>query len=102
MPKICPQLSSVDLDGKLVLQECLEHKCAFFVNVIGHNPNTGEQVNQWDCATAWTPVLLIENSQQQRQTGAAVESLKNEMKKDVVVIGHALASAQNNAIEHKQ
>jgi hypothetical protein len=27
------------------------------------------------------PVLLIENSQQQRQTGAAVESFRNEMVK---------------------
>jgi hypothetical protein len=26
----------------------------------------------------WLPVLLIENSQQQRQTGAAVESFRNE------------------------
>jgi len=28
---------------------------------------------------AWMPILLIENSQQQRQTGAAVESFRNEM-----------------------
>lgn len=32
-----------------------------------------------DCAIAWLPVLLIENSQQQRSTGAAVESFRNEM-----------------------
>jgi hypothetical protein len=43
------------------------------------NPNTGEQVDDWGCAIAWLPVLLIENSQQQRQTGAAVESLRNEV-----------------------
>lgn len=29
----------------------------------------------------WIPILLIENSQQQRQTGAAVESFRNEMTK---------------------
>jgi hypothetical protein len=28
---------------------------------------------------AWLPILMIENSQQQRQTGAAVESFRNEM-----------------------
>ena len=28
---------------------------------------------------AWIPVMLVENSQQQRQTGAAVESFRNEM-----------------------
>jgi len=30
---------------------------------------------------AWLPVLMIENSQQQRSTGAAVESFRNEMVK---------------------
>ncbi len=28
---------------------------------------------------AWLPVLLIENAQQSRQTGAAVESFRNEV-----------------------
>ena len=30
------------------------------------------------CRISWVPTLLIENSQQQRQTGAAVESFRNE------------------------
>jgi len=58
---------------------CKEHECRFYINVQGKNPNTGQDVNQWDCAVAWIPLLLIENSQQQRQTGAAVESFRNEM-----------------------
>ena len=28
---------------------------------------------------AWTPILLVENAQQSRQTGTAVESFRNEM-----------------------
>ena len=28
---------------------------------------------------SWLPVLMIENAQQSRQTGAAVESFRNEM-----------------------
>ena len=31
------------------------------------------------CAVKWIPMLLIENSQMQRQTGAAVESFRNEV-----------------------
>ena len=45
----------------------------------GTNPNTGKEVDEWGCAVTWLPVLLIENSQQQRHTGAAVESFRNEM-----------------------
>ena len=37
--------------------------------------------DDWGCAVGWLPVLLIENSQQQRSTGAAVESFRNEMVK---------------------
>ena len=51
------------------------------MKVRGNNPNTGEEVDDFGCAMAWMPVLLIENSQQQRQTGAAVESFRNEMVK---------------------
>ena len=54
-------------------------QCAWFTQVRGHNPNTGKEVDEWSCAVAWLPVLLIENSQQQRSTGAAVESFRNEM-----------------------
>ncbi len=58
---------------------CRQLDCAWFTKLAGTNPNTGQQVDEWGCAVAWLPVLLIENSQQQRQTGAAVESFRNEM-----------------------
>jgi hypothetical protein len=53
--------------------------CAWFIQVRGINPNTGKEVDEWACSMAWLPILMIENSQQQRQTGAAVESFRNEM-----------------------
>ena len=43
--------------------------------------NSGNQVDSYECAISWLPMLLIENSGQQRQTGAAVESFRNEMVK---------------------
>ena len=60
-------------------EPCKQLDCAWFLKIRGNNPNTGEDVDDWGCAIAWMPVLLIENSQQQRQTGAAVESFRNEM-----------------------
>lgn len=65
----------------LVKEECLQLKCSWFTQVRGKNPNTGKDVDEWACAIAWMPMLMIENSQQQRQTGAAVESFRNEMVK---------------------
>lgn len=49
------------------------------MQIRGANPNTGADFDEWGCAMAWLPILTIENSQQQRQTGAAVESFRNEM-----------------------
>tara|TARA_Y100000310_G_C19954985_1_gene478571 strand:+ start:224 stop:436 length:213 start_codon:yes stop_codon:yes gene_type:complete len=46
---------------------------------MGKNPQTGQDVNEWNCAVTWLPMLLIEGSQQTRQTGAAIESFRNEM-----------------------
>ena len=51
------------------------------MKIRGNNPNTGEELDDYGCSVAWLPVLMIENSQQQRQTGAAVESFRNEMVK---------------------
>jgi hypothetical protein len=53
-------------------------RCRKWVQIQGANPNTGELVNKWDCADAWLPLLLIENAQQTRQAGAAIESFRNE------------------------
>lgn len=60
---------------------CRQLDCAWFMKIRGNNPNTGEEIDDYGCSMAWLPVLMIENSQQQRQTGAAVESFRNEMVK---------------------
>jgi len=65
----------------LIKKDCIGIKCSWFTQMRGVNPNTGKDVDEWSCAITWLPVLLIENSQQQRQTGAAVESFRNEMVK---------------------
>ena len=62
----------------LIGEDCLGLKCAWFTQVRGTNPQTGQEVDEWGCAVNWMPMLLIENSQQQRQKGAAVESFRNE------------------------
>ncbi|QAZ46755.1 hypothetical protein [Mesorhizobium sp. Pch-S] len=55
------------------------HRCPLFVLVRGTDSNSGKEVDEWGCSFAWTPVLMIENANQSRQTGAAVESFRNEM-----------------------
>jgi hypothetical protein len=61
-------------DGELVA-------CRFWVNVQGKHPQTGVEISSGDCAIAWTPMLMIENSKVNRETGASLDSFRNEMVK---------------------
>ena len=77
-------------------EPCKQLDCAWFFKISGHNPNTGADVDEWGCSIAWLPVLLIENSQQQRGTGAAVESFRNEMVKTNIKTADAILQSVNN------
>lgn len=84
----------------LVKDECLQLKCAWFMQLRGKNPQTGADVDEWGCAVTWLPMLMIENSQQQRHTGAAVESFRNEMVKANETTAQILsATAQSNYLK---
>lgn len=60
---------------------CRQLDCAWFIKIQGKNPQDGRDIEEWGCSMAWLPIMMIENSQMQRQTGAAVESFRNEMVK---------------------
>ena len=78
------------LDG---FKPCRQLECAWFIKIAGTNPNTGKEVEEWGCSMAWMPMLMIENSQQQRGTSAAVESFRNEMVKNNEVGQRVLLAA---------
>jgi len=63
----------------LIKKECVEHKCKFYVHLLGKNPQSSGVIDNWDCAISFLPVLLIEGAQQTRQAGAAIESFRNEL-----------------------
>ena len=63
----------------LIKKDCIGLQCSWFTQMRGTNPNTGKEIDEWGCAMTWLPVLLVENAQQSRQAGAAIESFRNEM-----------------------
>jgi hypothetical protein len=65
----------------LIKKDCVGLTCAWYTRVQGYDMNSGSQIDNYECAISWLPMLLIENSGQQRSTGAAVESFRNEMVK---------------------
>ena len=68
----------------LIGKDCIGLQCSWFTQVRGINPQTGEEIDDWGCVVTWLPSLLIENSNQQRQTGSAIESFRNETVKSTM------------------
>lgn len=67
--KLCP----------LLKKDCVGLQCSWYTQVRGRHPQTGEEVDEWACAIAWTPILLIETAKEARQGAAATESLRNKV-----------------------
>jgi hypothetical protein len=68
--EMCPLMKS--------RRELVCHKCAWYEHVRGHHPQTGEDLDKWECAIVLMPMLLIENSRQQHVNNAAITSLREE------------------------
>lgn len=56
---------------------CIGGDCAWFSQVRGTDPNTGNEIDESGCSVRFMPMLMIEVSKAQYQTGAAVESARN-------------------------
>ena len=60
---------------------CRKFECGWFIQIRGKHPQTGEEVDEYGCAMALMPMLMIENSRQTSRAGSAIESFRNEMVK---------------------
>ena len=67
------------------------HRCAWYTEIAGKDPQTGKDINQSYCAMAILPKLIIENTGKQIRTGSAIESFRNEMKSDNRVLTDVLS-----------
>jgi hypothetical protein len=56
--KIEPK-NNCPLDG---FKPCRELECAWFIKVVGKNPQTRQDIEDWGCSMSWMPILTIENS----------------------------------------
>lgn len=85
--KLCP----------LMKEPCIEHRCRWWIQLLGKHPQKDAPVQEWGCSIEFLPILLIENAQQQRQTGAAVESFRNESVKNARQLAAVLVELANAA-----
>lgn len=94
------------VDGKIVTgtkcpvmggKPCMQFECKWWMSIKGPHPQTGEPVEEWNCAVVYQVVAGLEAAQQARQTGAAVESFRNEMVRQQGALAMLLAGAMKDA-----
>lgn len=69
------------MNGKfcpLIRKNCVEHKCAWYTNLIGKDPQTNQDINNWGCSVAFTPILQMEAARMSRGTTASIDNLRKE------------------------
>ena len=79
-------------------KKCKQFDCAWFIQIKGKHPQTGGEVDEYGCAMAMLPLLMIENSRQTNQAGAAIESFRNEMVKANMITLNSLIDAKNKKL----
>ena len=87
------QLKSGDF-CPLINGECKQFECKFWTQINGKNQQTCEQIDEWECTITMLPFLLLENSQQSRHVGAAVESFRNVSVEQTQRLTKAMVDAQ--------
>jgi hypothetical protein len=53
-------------------------RCKLYIPLAGRNPQTGEDIDEWNCSLVWSVIMMVENANTNRGTQAALESFRNE------------------------
>lgn len=53
-------------------------RCAWYTKMVGLDPNTGKEIDDWACSMSWMPMLQVEMSNTNRGQTKALESFRNE------------------------
>ncbi len=73
----------IECKYRMMLKEkdraCIKHKCQHYQTVFGSDPQTGEVMEHHMCSDLLANKVRIEGNKLQNESGAAVESLRNEM-----------------------
>lgn len=83
-------------------QKCMQDKCMFWTHLIGVNPQTGQSIDEFNCAISMLPILLIENAKNVAQAQSAVEKFKNKSVEFQDLLASAIKHSKNQLIAPKK
>lgn len=70
------------------------YRCMWYTKVVGTDPNTGEEHEDWSCAISWMPTLQLEMSRTNRGQTEALESFRNQTVKGQSEFNQLIAKAK--------
>ena len=91
----CPLGSECETaEGKVI------KRCAWYTKMIGLDPSTGKEVEDWACSMSWMPMLQVEMSKTNRGQTAALESFRNETTKGQEEFNKLVTNSNKLSGEH--
>ena len=79
----------------LLKKECITHQCAFYTHILGKDPQSGKELDHWDCAVRLLPVLITESARQTHNVAASVDSMRNEVVERQDLLNNSVRIAQS-------
>jgi len=75
--------------------------CAFFTNLMGKDPQSGETINDPGCAIAFMPIITLEGNQMTRSVAASTDKVATEVRhQHASFVGALPREAQERLITH--
>lgn len=81
------------------------HRCAWYTKLVGKDPQSNKEIDEWACAMSWMPIMMVENTQRVRGMTQATESFRNEsvrVNKQVAIETNKLTCLLETAMENSQ
>jgi hypothetical protein len=85
---------TIDDNGQIIET----NRCKLYIKLAGNNPQTGELMDEWNCALSWSVIMLVENANTGRSVAAATESFRNEVVQGQNVFNQIALQAANNKL----
>jgi len=74
-------------------------RCAWYICIKGKDPQSEDTIDEWRCAIAWQPILMVEMSQTNRGQTHALETLREEMSRGQQEFNTLVAMRMNHQLE---
>lgn len=75
--KVCDNGRREDFPKTGPLQQIMQ--CRWWTHLLGKDPQSKKEVDQWDCAVAWLPITTTETAQMANQAGASMDKVANQV-----------------------